>query len=69
MSDSGAWFPTLDHAIGGTADAITGLVSYPFELAGDAAGAAAGGIFGGMGDWLLKVALLAAATLIVIEVI
>lgn len=68
-NDGGAWFPTLDHAIGGTADAVGGAVTWPFELVGEATADVAGPVFGGIGDWILKVAVVVAAAAVAIKVL
>jgi len=74
------WFEPLDAAIGGTADAVTGAVTYPFDLAGDVAGSIGGGVgdaagglfgglFGGLGNWMFQLAALGLAAFVAIKVL
>lgn len=59
------WFPRLDDALGGIADAVKGLGS----TAGQTAGGAAGGLFGGAGDLIFKIVLAAIAAWVLVEVV
>jgi hypothetical protein len=48
------WFPAVDDAVEGTAG-----------LFGDAAGSALGGVFGGLGNWILQLAVIAVVGLLI----
>lgn len=61
------WYPAIDGAIGGTADAISNggdfllggigsTINGIIGGAGDAAGGLLGGIFGPLGGWMVKMA-------------
>lgn len=63
------WFPPLDDALGGIADAAENTVEGAASTAGDAAGGLLGGIYGGLGNWLLKMAFLSLAAFAVVKVV
>ena len=61
----GAWFPQLDAAVGGVADVIEGGA----QTTGDAAGSLIGGATSGFADWLLKLAVIAALSVVAVAVV
>lgn len=61
----GAWWPALDHAIGGVASSIDTTVEQTGELVGDAIGGVAGGATRPLANFMLKlVALLGVVWLV-----
>jgi len=78
------WFPTLDEAIGGTADAIGsgtgwvlsgvgetigGAVEGTGDVVGDTTGSLLAGAFGGLGRWLLMASIVIGAVIVIPKVV
>lgn len=53
----GAWWPDLDHAVGGVADSIDTTVERAGESVGDFVAGAAGGALAPLADFMLKLVL------------
>lgn len=74
VEDTGDWVlggigSTAGDAVTGTADVVGETVSELGGGVGSAAGSVAGGVFGGAGNWMLKLAALLVGAVVVIKVI
>ena len=78
------WFPILDDAAGGAADAVGGTLDWGLggigstasdlfagvgSTAGEAAGGLFGGMFGGLGNWLFRLAVVAVIGYVAVQVV
>jgi hypothetical protein len=69
IGDAGAWVGGgIADTVTGTADVIGDTAGELGEGVGDAAGGVAGGVFGGLGRWMLMAAGLILAAVVLIKV-